>query len=202
MFVKICGITTAAALDAAVEAGADAIGFVFAESPRRIEPKAARALSAGLPPEVVRVAVFRRPSAEAVREVLDVLAPDWLQADAADLAALTLPGGCRALPVHRAALAGPPPARLLFEGTVSGAGQRADWSAARALAPHTELILAGGLTEDNVGEAIEAVGPWGVDVSSGVERRRGEKDPALIQRFIARVRALEKEAALAAKEEQ
>ena len=202
MFVKICGITTAAALDAAVEAGADAIGFVFAESPRRIEPEAARALSAGLPPEIVRVAVFRHPSADAVREVLDVLAPDWLQADAADLAALTLPLGCRALPVHRAASAEPPPARLLFEGAASGAGKRADWSAARALAPHTELILAGGLTEDNVGEAIEAVGPWGVDVSSGVERRRGEKDPTLIRRFIARVRALEKEAALAAKEEQ
>jgi len=200
VFVKICGITTAAARDAAVEAGADALGFVFAESPRRIAPAAARALCEGLPERTIRVAVMRAPSADEVREVLDVFAPDWLQTDAADLAALELPRGCRPLPVYRRALGGEPPPRLLFEGAASGAGLRADWDAARALARRTELVLAGGLTADNVEEAIAAVRPWGVDVSSGVERRRGEKDPAMIRSFIARVRALEAPVARAQEE--
>ena len=76
---------------------------------------------------------------------------------------------------------------------MSGSGQTADWDEARRLAPRTALILAGGLTPDNVAEAIGLVAPWGVDVSSGVERRRGEKDPAKIKEFVARVRALEED---------
>jgi phosphoribosylanthranilate isomerase len=81
--------------------------------------------------------------------------------------------------------------RVLFEGAISGSGRTADWDAARELARRTELILAGGLNEHNVAAAIRYVRPWGVDVSSGVERRRGEKDPALIKAFVARVRAQE-----------
>ena len=72
-------------------------------------------------------------------------------------------------------------------------GRTADWGEARRLAAGTELILAGGLTLDNVVDAIRTVSPWGVDVSSGVERRRGEKDAARIKAFVARVRALEEE---------
>src|SRR5690606_32055583 len=90
VFVKICGITTPAALDAAVRAGADAVGFVFAESPRRIAPAAARRLCAGLPPSVIRVAVMRAPSAAEWAEVAAEFAPDWLQADAEALARLDL----------------------------------------------------------------------------------------------------------------
>jgi phosphoribosylanthranilate isomerase len=80
---------------------------------------------------------------------------------------------------------------LLFEGAVSGSGRTADWTEARALAAETQLILAGGLDAANVRAAIEAVRPWGVDVSSGVERRRGEKDSVKIREFVARVRAME-----------
>src|SRR5690606_41433927 len=101
---------------------------------------------------------------------------------------------CRALPVFRTVPDGPPPPRLLCEGPVSGRGVRADWTVARALARRTELVLAGGLDPDSVAAAVAAVGPWGVDVSSGVERRRGEKDPALIEAFVARARASAREA--------
>jgi phosphoribosylanthranilate isomerase len=79
----------------------------------------------------------------------------------------------------------------LFEGSDSGSGATADWLEARELASATELVLAGGLDARNVERAIRYVKPWGVDVSSGVEARRGEKDPAKIKEFVTRVRAAE-----------
>ena len=179
---------------AAVRAGADAIGFVFAESPREVTPERAKALCQHLPGHVVRVAVMRHPQRERWQQVLDVFAPDWLQTDALDLPAIPLPTGCTALPVYRN---GSTPAdtdlpdRLLFEGAASGAGRLADWDEAQGLSRVAEVILAGGLTPENVTDAIRFVKPWGVDVSSGVERTRGEKDPAKIEEFVARVRALQ-----------
>jgi phosphoribosylanthranilate isomerase len=198
VFVKICGITTEDAAETAVAAGADALGFVFAESPRSVTPERARELCAGVPAGVKRVAVLRHPPAALVRRVLDVFAPDWLQTDAEDFAADELPeqlaGRCESLPVYRngRALSSPVPPRLLFEGAVSGSGTTADWNQAAKVAPLTQLILAGGLDAANVGDAIRQVRPWGVDVSSGVERRRGEKDPQKIREFVARVRAEER----------
>jgi phosphoribosylanthranilate isomerase len=94
---------------------------------------------------------------------------------------------------NRGALPSSPPPRLLFEGAVSGGGTTADWDEAASLAPRTQLVLAGGLSAGNVGDAIRRVRPWGVDVSSGVERRRGEKDPEKIREFVARARAVEEE---------
>jgi phosphoribosylanthranilate isomerase len=95
--------------------------------------------------------------------------------------------------VYRGSAELPPrlPPRLLFEGAVSGSGTTADWDAAAKLAARTQLILAGGLDPGNVGAAIRHVRPWGVDVSSGVERRRGEKDAQKIKEFVARARAVE-----------
>jgi phosphoribosylanthranilate isomerase len=194
VFVKICGMNSAEAIAAAVTAGADALGFVFAPSPRQVTPENAKALCSGLPPTVVRVAVLRHPPAELWRHVLKVFAPNWLQTDAADFAAIDLPGDCAALPVYRdgrAPSAAALPEQLLFEGAVSGSGRTADWDEASKLARDARLILAGGLNPDNVAAAIRHVRPWGVDVSSGVEQRRGEKDPAKIKAFVARVRALE-----------
>ena len=194
MFVKICGMTTPDAVAAAVAAGADAVGFVFAPSPREVTAERALELSAGVPDGVLRVAVMHHPTAERARHVLEVLSPDWLQTDAEDLPGLDVPEACTVLPVFRngRAPAGPSyPARLLFEGARSGSGTTADWSEARTLAAETDVVLAGGLDADNVAEAIDTVRPWGVDVSSGVERERGLKDPAKIEEFIARVRALE-----------
>lgn len=194
MFVKICGLSTHEAVAAAVEAGADALGFVFAESPREVTPEQARELCAGVPPNVVRVAVMRHPHKEQWERVLEVFEPNWLQTDADDFRWIELPPGCEALPVYRendVPADSDLPDRLLFEGTQSGAGRVADWDEASGLARVAEVILAGGLNADNVEEAIRFVRPWGVDVSSGVERARGEKDPAKIREFIARVRAIE-----------
>src|SRR5262249_49928982 len=145
LFVKICGINSEAAAAAAIAAGADALGFVFAESPREVTPERARELAADLPPGVKRVAVLRHPPRALWQRVLDVFAPDWLQTDAEDLAEIELRGGCVALPVYRDGRAPPsPPARLLFEGAKSGSGRTADWEQARALASRTQVILAGG----------------------------------------------------------
>ena len=196
MFIKICGLSTPEDISAAVAAGADALGFVFADSPRRVTPEQARALCGNLESRVIRVAVMRHPAAGDGALVRDVFEPDWLQTDAEDLATLGRLG-CKPLPVYRNAgpSAGRLPARILFEGAQSGHGERADWPGAARVAARTRVILAGGLDCDNVGEAIETVRPWGVDVSSGVERSRGIKDPRKIREFVARVRAAEREQA-------
>jgi phosphoribosylanthranilate isomerase len=193
MFVKICGLTTPEAVEAAVAAGADALGFVFAESPRQVTPEQAKALCAAVPAHVVRVAVMRHPHKEHWERVLEVFEPNWLQSDAEDFRWIKLPAGSTALPVYRDSNAPADsdlPDRLLFEGTHSGSGRVADWDEARGLAHVAEVILAGGLTADNVADAVRFVRPWGVDVSSGVERARGEKDPDKIREFVARVRAI------------
>jgi phosphoribosylanthranilate isomerase len=194
MFVKICGMNSPEAVEAAVAAGADAIGFVFAESPRQVTPEQAKALSANVPAHVVRVAVMRHPHKEQWERVIEVFEPNWLQTDAEDFRWIKLPKTCLALPVYRdsdAPADSDLPDRLLFEGTHSGSGRVADWDEAGGLARVAEVILAGGLTADNVEEAVRFVRPWGIDVSSGVERARGEKDPVLIREFVARVRAIE-----------
>jgi phosphoribosylanthranilate isomerase len=191
LWIKICGLRTVAAIEAAAEAGADAVGFVFhAPSPRHLEPAAARALQVVVPPGVERVAVFLHPSQALVDAALEAIAPDWVQTDAEDLAGLRLPHGQRVLPVLRngGSLPVPLPARCLFESGRSGAGERADWSVAAALARRTELVLAGGLDPESVAEAVRTVRPFGVDVSSGVERERGVKDAARIREFIRAAR--------------
>lgn len=194
VFIKICGLRTAKALEAAVAAGVDAVGFVFAESPRRVTPRQASQLCAGLSPVVVRVAVMRQPDPAEWQAVADGFAPDWLQAEAADFARLAVDERFGRLPVYRddAVPAGAlPEGPVLFESAVSGQGQRADWARAAELAGRCQLVLAGGLTPDNVGEAIAAVRPWGVDVSSGVESRRGVKDAGRIEAFVQAVREAE-----------
>jgi phosphoribosylanthranilate isomerase len=194
MLVKICGMNSAVAVDAAVAAGADALGFVFAASPREVTPEQAKALCASVPAHVLRVAVMRHPHKEQWERVIEVFEPNWLQTDAEDFRWIKLPQTCTPLPVYRDSNAPADsdlPDRLLYEGTQSGSGRVADWDEAAGLARVAEVILAGGLTVDNIGDAIRFVRPWGVDASSGLERARGEKDPVLIREFVARVRAIE-----------
>ena len=189
-FIKICGLTDERAVGAALEAGADAIGFVFAPSVRQVEPARARELARAARGRVPCVAVTLHPSQAQLAVILDEFGPDVLQTDAGDLADLALPAGLATLPVWRdAAAARRGSGRILFEGPRSGTGTPADWSAARELALERELVLAGGLTPENVEEAIALVRPFGVDVSSGVEERPGRKDPARIADFVARARA-------------
>lgn len=204
VFVKICGLTTAQALATAVAAGADAVGFVFAESPRRITPKRAAQLCRDLSPVMIRVAVMHHPTPDEWQQVADEFAPDWLQTDVEDYAHLDVPERYTRFPVHRhpqylpkkvpdsaAGSYGGGGELLLFEAAISGQGVRADWTEAAALARGRQLVLAGGLTPENVGEAIATVRPYGVDVSSGVESKRGVKSPARIAAFIQAVRAAE-----------
>ncbi|MGC4029110.1 MAG: phosphoribosylanthranilate isomerase [Steroidobacteraceae bacterium] len=194
-FVKVCGMTDARAVQAALACGADAIGFVFAPSVRRVTPAQALELARPARGRALCVAVTQHPAPELLEEVFRTFAPDVLQTDHGDLAGIELPSGVTAWPVLRGAPTadavsglGTRP-RLLFEGPRSGTGQVADWSAARALAGRCELILAGGLSPANVGEAIAGVRPFGVDVSSGVEESPGRKSPALIESFVSRARA-------------
>jgi phosphoribosylanthranilate isomerase len=195
LWIKICGLRTATAIEVAAAAGANALGFVFhGASPRNLSLAAARELQRAVPAGVERVAVFLHPSQELVDAVLAAIEPDWLQTDAGDLPGLRLPEGLRLLPVLRggAVEAQALPGRILFESARSGAGECADWSSAARLARETQLVLAGGLHPANVTEAVRTVRPFGVDVSSGVERERGVKDAALIREFIRAAREAER----------
>lgn len=191
LLVKICGLTTRDALQAALDAGADAVGFVFhAPSSRNLSPAAAAELAAQVPRGVKTVAVTLHPAQSLVDAVLAAFRPDVWQTDAQDFGRIGLPEGIERWPVFRdgASLPAALPPRLLFEGARSGAGEVADWSQAAALAARTGLILGGGLTPGNVGQAVAAVKPLGVDVSSGVESAPGKKDPARIREFISAAR--------------
>ncbi|HUF14940.1 MAG TPA: phosphoribosylanthranilate isomerase [Acidimicrobiia bacterium] len=172
-----------------VEAGVKALGFVFADSPRRLSAAQAESISASLPPGVLRVAVFRRPSQEEVANALEGFTPDLVQADHEAVLSLR---GVSTLPVYREHdHSAPGGGRFLFEGPVSGVGRGVDLARAEEMARLGEMVLAGGLRPDNVGRAITRVRPFGVDVSSGVESSPGEKSPELIRAFVAAVRAAE-----------
>jgi len=191
MWIKICGMTTAAAVQAALEARVDAIGFVFARSVRELTPQAARALAAPARGRLHCVAVTHHPTQRAVDEIVRVFAPDLLQSDAEDRTTLRLPATLEYLAVLRegSPLPASLPPRILFEGPTSGRGAVSDWSAARALAQRTQLVLAGGLSAANVADAIACAQPFGVDVSSGVEEHPGVKSPAAILSFVTAARA-------------
>jgi phosphoribosylanthranilate isomerase len=192
-WIKICGMTTREAIDAALASRVDAIGFVFSPSPRQLTPESAVRLAEPARGRALCVAVTRHPDQALLDRIVARFAPDIWQSDWEDVAGLRAPQSLAVLPVLRssAGAVAPPdrprastlPPRLLFEGPVSGAGEVCDWSSARVLARRTELILAGGLDADSVGAAIAAVEPFGVDVSSGVEAQPGIKSAEKIARF-------------------
>ena len=200
--IKICGVRTPDAVRAAVNAGADAVGFVFSDSPRRVRPREAAGLATLLPPFVARVAVFRHPDPTEVAATLLLFPADLVQTEAGPALEAGAVDRARWLPVLHdgpGRLAGPDGsgdpagtdgtgfALLEAEGR-GGRGVRPDWERAAALARRLRLVLAGGLTPENVEEAIRRVRPWAVDVSSGVESEPGVKDPDRIEAFAAAVR--------------
>lgn len=191
IWIKICGMTTPEAVEAALAAGVDALGFVFAPSRRQVTPRRAAELAQNIPAKVARIAVMQHPSQSLVDAVCAEFAPDWLQTDHEDLAKLNIPADVQVLPVLRSGHKLPLllPGRFLFEGPVSGTGATTDWSRAAQLVQQGRLILAGGLNAANVADAIRAVRPFGVDVSSGVERTPGVKEPAKIVEFVNAARA-------------
>jgi phosphoribosylanthranilate isomerase len=191
MWIKICGITSAEAVAAAVAARVDAIGFVFAPSPRQVTPDRAAQLAAPAPREILRIAVTQHPLQATVDEICRIFEPDCFQTDVEDLRELRVPPHIELLPVVRTGrdTPFPLPARMLLEGPSSGSGRLADWAGASRLARQTQVILAGGLSGHNVAEAIAAVRPFGVDVSSGVEQAPGVKDPRKIEEFVRATRS-------------
>jgi len=191
VWIKICGMTTPEAVAASLDAGVDAIGFVFAESIRQLTPAKAASLAAPARGRVLCTAVTRHPSQQVIDEILAVFKPDLLQTDAEDLPSLRIPPQLALLPVHRRWHGDeyPLPPRLLFEGLASGTGMPCDWVAAQHIARKSQLVLAGGLNAANVAAAIAEVRPFGVDVSSGVEERPGVKSQAAIARFVSAARS-------------
>jgi phosphoribosylanthranilate isomerase len=191
MFIKICGITRADAVRAAAAAQVDAIGFVFAPSPRQVTPGQAAQLAALAPPGILRIAVAQHPLQIMVDEICRELRPNYFQTDVEDLRELRIPAHIKVLPVLRFGRQAPSPLphRAVFEGPTSGLGELTDWGRAAELARQTELILAGGLNAENVTRAVQAVRPYGVDVSSGVEHDPGNKDPDKIYEFVRAARA-------------
>ncbi len=198
MFVKICGITTEEDALLAVAMGADAVGFVFAPSPRQIAVDHARDIARRLPPEVLTVGVFRD---EAPQRVIDLCHRASLRAaqlhgqeNPEDTAFVRAHVGLviKAFPAGSAALDRVAEWRAdagIVDSPAPGSGEVFDWSLAEGAPVGRRFILAGGLTPANVADAIERVHPWGVDVSTGVEASPGHKDPVKVRDFIRAARA-------------
>ena len=190
-FVKICGMTDDLAIQAAVDAGADAVGFVFHErSPRNLPVDLALNLAALLPDSILKVAVTLHPDAALWALIQEVLQPDALQTDLGDFEYLDVAESIIKWPVVREGdVPETLPPQFVYEGQKSGQGQTVDWSEAAGLARSGRMMLAGGLSVENVADAIEIVRPYGVDVSSAVESSPGNKDPDKIRAFVAAARA-------------
>jgi phosphoribosylanthranilate isomerase len=196
LLVKICGLRNIADVEVAIDAGANAVGFVFAESVRRISPQEAAIATANMRDDIRKVAVMRHPTNEEWQDVLVNFRPDVLQTDIEDFETLDVPATVQCLPVIREGnplLKGDLPDVFLYEGAKSGSGETVDWEMAEAIARRGRMLLAGGLSAKNMSEAVAAVRPFGVDVSSAVESEPGIKSPELIREFINAVRTAEQQ---------
>lgn len=209
LIIKICGIKTFDMLDAAIAAGADMIGFMhFARSPRHVPIEMLAELISAARGQVDSCVVLVNPDNSCVAEVA-ALGPDWIQLHGPEtphrVEAIRAEAGVeimKALPIgtaedvaevarfadiaDRVLLDAKPPKNADRPG---GLGESFDWSLLKALDPSVPFMLSGGLTPDNVAQAIRTASPFGVDVSSGVERAPGVKDKRLIEAFIRNARA-------------
>ena len=197
MWVKIEGITSEEDALLAVAMGADALGFVFAPSPRQMAPNRVRDILTRLPPEILTIGVFRDQTPS---EVVRIVHSTGLKA--AQLHGRETPEVTRAVRqqvglVIRGLPAGDPALEhwdefgadaLVLDAPRPGSGEVFDWSLADGVPLNRKVILAGGLTPENVADGIRAVRPWGVDVATGVESSPGRKDPVKLRRFIQAAR--------------
>ena len=200
MFVKICGTTSEEDALLAVAMGADAVGFIFAASPRQVAARRVRDIVRRLPPEVLTVGVFRDNAPE---QVVDIVGDCNLRAaqlhghetvedalwvgERVPFLIIALPGGSPAL--ERVDDYGAD--AVLVDSATPGSGRVFDWSLAEGAPSGRKVILAGGLTPENVGDAIGRVQPWGVDVVTGVEAEPGRKDASKLKAFITAARQAE-----------
>ena len=198
MFIKICGITNEEDALLATALDADAVGFVFAPSPRQVHPEIVRDIIKRLPREVHTVGVFRNEKPEAINEIVGRTGLHGVQLHGNEPASEVEWIRERVNFVIQAFAAGDPALAdagkskadvILVDSPNPGSGKVFDWRIAEGAPSGVRLLLAGGLRPENVGEAIRLVRPWGVDVSSGVEERPGRKDARKLREFVAAARA-------------
>ena len=198
LFVKICGVTSEADALLAVGMGASAVGFTFAPSPRRMAPAAVADIVKRLPHETVTVGVFRDEAPQRVVDIANQIGLRAVQLHGVESAEDTqwissrvgmtikaFPAGHRNIDRfdrYGADL-------LLIDGANPGSGELFDWRLAEGVVDPRRLIVSGGLTPENVGSAIAHLGPWGVDVATGVEASPGVKDPGRLREFIGAAHA-------------
>ncbi|MFM8016864.1 MAG: phosphoribosylanthranilate isomerase, partial [Actinomycetota bacterium] len=193
MFVKICGITNEEDALLSVAMGATAIGFVFAPSKRQITPGRAADIVKRLPPGIITVGVFRDHDVKSVSRVMREVGLRGAQLHGretvSEVEQVTAEFGW----VMKAVVAGSRDAEqcdryrtdlILVDSVNPGSGETYDWQLLTTLPKGVRYVVSGGLTPDNVGDAISLVAPYGVDVSSGVEREPGRKDAAKVRRFV------------------
>ena len=197
MRVKICGITNNEDAHAAVEYGADALGFVFAKSPRQVTKKHTRDIIRNLPPFVTTVGVFVDEKVDKIKEICDFCGIHTVQLHGNEQPSyLKELEGYKFIKAFRVKeeddlkqLVNYKPHAFLLDsyvkGVMGGTGVSFKWEIARQAHKYGIIILSGGLTPENVKEAIQMVKPYAVDVSSGVESSPGKKDTLLVKRFIA-----------------
>jgi phosphoribosylanthranilate isomerase len=202
VFVKICGITSEEDALLAVAMDADAVGFIFAPSARRVRPDDVRDIVKRLPPEVMTVGVFQNERPEVVCDVVNRMGLRAAQLHGGEPETEVtwvrerVPVVIRALPVGDRRLADADKSKadvLLVDSKDPGSGKVFDWSLVEGVPTSVPILLAGGLTPENVGAAIARVRPWGVDVATGVEQSPGRKDPTKLRRFVETARAAAEE---------
>jgi phosphoribosylanthranilate isomerase len=198
VFIKICGITTEDDALLAVALGADAVGFVFAPSPRQVAPQRVFDITRRLPPEIMTVGVFRDEAPSRVADLVRASGVKAAQLHGHETPEITravkeqvrfviqaFPAGSSGL--SRAAEHGADV--ILVDSPSPGSGLVFDWDLVDEAPQDARILLAGGLTAENVTTAIYRVGPWGVDVSTGVEKETGRKDPVKMKAFIEAARS-------------
>ena len=197
MLVKICGITSEADALLAVGLGADAIGFVFAPSPRQVAPQAVRRIIERVPPEILTVGVFRNEAPTRVVEIVNGIGlraaqlhgdestddTRWVAARVA-MTIKAFPAGHRNI----ARIDDYGADAVLVDAESPGSGQVFDWRLAEGVVDPSRLIVSGGLGPDNVADAIDHLRPFGVDVATGVESEPGRKDPRKVRAFVRAAR--------------
>jgi phosphoribosylanthranilate isomerase len=198
VLVKICGITSEPDALLAVGLGADAIGFVFAPSPRQVAPQAVRRIIERVPPEILTVGVFRNEARTRVVDIVNTIGLRAAQLHGDETAEDTrwvaerIPVTIKAFPAgHRniARIDEYGVETVLVDADSPGSGEVFDWRLAEGVADPARLIVSGGLHAGNVGDAIAHLHPFGVDVSSGVESEPGRKDPRKVRAFVMAARS-------------
>lgn len=202
MFVKVCGTTSEEDALLAVAVGADAIGFIFAPSPRQVPPQLAADIAKRLPREVLTIGVFRDQAPSQVVEIVNGAGLRGAQLHGHESPEDTRYVASRVPFTIKAFSAGDTAIKqaadygtdaVLLDAPSPGSGQVFDWRLAEGARDGSRLVLAGGLDPFNVAAAITRVRPWGVDVASGVELEQspGRKDPVRLRAFVEAAKAAE-----------